>query len=365
MTDSRPGKTGTVPDCGASSAGDCPWFSQRTEHEPQTPIPNPRVWSSTLLRGAWHGVRAFLKLMMIVAPVYTLVTVLKYTPVLKAFADFTMPFMKYFGLPGRAALALILGNVVNLYAGLGAITALHLPKDQLTVLGVMLLLSHSQILETAVFFQMRAKWWLLWAIRLLVSLLAGIGLGRLLVRPAAALPTPGTVSDLAGRLSQLPWQGAGPAALDWALGLFSTAWKMLLVLVGIFILLEFARSYGVLEKMLTAVNRVTRHIGLSREAGLPWLGGNVFGIVFGGGLIIESTHAHKLSPRQVTLVATFLALSHGLFEDTALFVVLGANLFWITIPRIVLAVIVTWILSRILKEGSRTGVNRAYGTKVS
>ncbi len=314
-------------------------------------VPEPPSASSpmsTLVLGVWHGIRAFLKLMMIVAPVYTGITILRYTPALRTFADFAAPFMRFFRLPGEAAMALILGNVINLYAGLGAITALKLPVDQLTVLSVMLLLSHSQILETAVFFQMRARWWLLWAIRLVVSLLAGAGLGRLIVRAPVDVGTAGT--GLLARLAQLPWYGIGPAASNWALGLFATAWKMLAVLVAIFIVLEYAQRYGLLERLLSGVNRVTRYIGLSREAGLPWLGGNVFGIVFGGGLIIESTHAHKLSSRQVTLVATFLALSHGLFEDTAIFVVLGASLFWITVPRIVLAVIVTWMLSRILKE---------------
>jgi len=302
----------------------------------------------TVRAGAWHGVRAFLKLMMVVGPVYTVVTVLRYTPVLAAFASATAPLMRHFGLPGEAAMALILGNTVNLYAGIGAITALNLPTAQLTVLSVMLLLSHSQVLETAIFFQMGAKWWLLWAVRLLVSFLAGAGLGRLLVHGAGAAGT-AAAADLA-RFVRLDFPGFGPALGDWALGLWSTAYKMLLVLVGVFTGLELARRYGLLEKMLERVHRVTRWFGLTRAAGLPWLGGNVFGIVFGGGLIVESTREHRLSPRQVTLVATFLALSHGLFEDTAIFVVLGANLFWITVPRIVLAVLVTWILSRILRE---------------
>ncbi len=298
--------------------------------------------------GALHGVRAFLKLMAIVAPVYTAVTILRYTPALEAFARFTAPLMKLFGLPGEAALALILGNVINLYAGIGAITALNLPTAQLTVLSVMLLLSHSQILETAVFFRMKAKWWLLWAIRLALSLLSGVALGRLLVRD----PGTGAASAELARMARTTFDGFGPALDDWAIGLWATAWKMLLVLVAIFTGLEFARRYGLLSKALNGVHKLTRHIGLTRDAGLPWLGGNVFGIVFGGGLIVESTREHKLSPKQVTLVATFLALSHGLFEDTAIFIVLGANLFWITVPRVVLAVLVTWILSRVLREGT-------------
>ena len=33
--------------------------------------------------------------------------------------------------------------------------------------------------------------------------------------------------------------------------------------------------------------------------------------------------------------------------------VLGANMFWILVPRIVLAVAVTWVLSKVLKDGDQ------------
>lgn len=306
------------------------------------------LWS-TLGLGAWRGVRAFLKLLMIVAPVYTVVTALRYTPAIRVFAEFMAPAMRYFGLPGEAALAVILGNVVNLYAGLGAITALKLPPNQLTVLALMLLISHSQILETAVFFRIKAKWWLLWAIRLLVSALAGFGLARVLVRGGAAAGSGAAMAALVEK-AQIPFTGLAPALAKWGRGLGDTALKMLLVLVGIFALLELARRYGLLEKVLSGLRRVIGFMGYTKEAGMPWLAGNVFGIVFGAGLIVESVEEGRLSAKQVTLVATFLALCHGLFEDTAIFIVLGADLFWIVVPRLVLAVVVTWLLSIILKE---------------
>jgi len=285
--------------------------------------------------------------MLIVAPVYTVVTILKYTPVIRVFAEFMAPLMKHFGLPGEAALAVILGNIVNLYAGLGAITALKLTTAQLTVLSLMLLLSHSQILETAVFFQIRAKWWLLWFIRLVLSFAAGVGLSRLIVKAG-----PAGAADAArlAQMAQMRFVGIGPAIGNWARGLADTGIKMLLVLVAIFILLELARRYGVMEKILRAIGALTRFIGLKPEAGMPWLAGNVFGIVFGAGVVIESVREGQLDSKQVTLVATFLALCHGLFEDTAIFMVLGANMFWILVPRIVLAVAVTWVLSKVLSD---------------
>jgi len=313
-------------------------------------VPAQMSFGRTAAVGAWHGVRTFLKLMLIVAPVFTAVTILKYTPVIRVFAEFMAPLMKHFGLPGEAALAVILGNVVNLYAGLGVITALKLTTAQLTVLSLMLLLSHSQILETAVFYQIRAKWWLLWFIRVVLSFLAGVGLSRLIVKAG-----PAGAADAArlAQMAQMPYGGFGPALANWARGLADTGVKMLLVLVAIFMLLEVARRYGILEKTLRSIGAVTRFIGLKPEAGMPWLAGNVLGVVFGAGVVIETVREGRLDSKQVTLVATFLALCHGLFEDTAIFMVLGANMFWILVPRIVLAVAVTWVLSKVLKDGDQ------------
>jgi hypothetical protein len=309
----------------------------------------------TTVLGARHGVRAFLKLMLIVAPVYTVVTILKYTPVIKVFAQFMAPLMKHFGLPGEAALALIIGNIVNLYAGLGAVTALKISTAQLTVLSLMLLLSHSQILETAVFFQIRAKWWLLWFIRLVLALVAGVGLSRLIVKTGAT--GAGDAVRLA-QMAQMHYVGIGPALGSWARGLLlDTGLKMVLVLVGIFIILELGRRYGLMEKTLRAIGAATRFIGLKPESGMPWLAGNVFGIVFGAGVVIETAREGQLDSKQITLVATFLALCHGLFEDTAIFLVLGANIFWILVPRIVLAVAVTWVLSKVLPDVGGGGLS--------
>jgi hypothetical protein len=145
--------------------------------------------------------------------------------------------------------------------------------------------------------------------------------------------------------------------------LAETGIKMLLVLVAIFILLEWGKRYGILQKALRAIGSVTRFIGLKPESGMPWLAGNVFGLVFGAGVVIETAREGRLDSKQVTLVATFLALCHGLFEDTAIFLVLGANMFWILVPRIVLAVAVTWVLSKVLKDGTEKMTSKAQGEK--
>jgi len=43
-----------------------------------------------------------------------------------------------------------------------------------------------------------------------------------------------------------------------------------------------------------------------------------------------------------------LAISHSLLEDTMVFVAIGVPVFWITIPRIFLAIVVVWMIRFIL-----------------
>jgi spore maturation protein SpmB len=296
-------------------------------------------WFRTIFNGARKGAIACGRLMLILAPVFTGMAVLKYLNVLSAVAHWCRPAMKYFGLPGDAAFALVIGNFLNLYAAIGVLAALKLTTGQMTLLSLMLLISHSQILESSVFFQIRTRYQILWAIRLGVALLIGFGL-HFVLAPAVGIESP--VSAVSTRAASL-----GAATRDWGIGLIGLAWKMLAILVAIFIVLEIVRRLNLLEKSLKVLNRYTRFMGFSEAAGLPLLAGVIFGIVFGAGVITGSVKDQALDTKQVLLVSVFLALCHGIVEDTGLMILLGANILWITIPRLLLAVPAVWAVNKL------------------
>jgi spore maturation protein SpmB len=137
---------------------------------------NSASWWSTLWTGTRKGLLATWKLMRVIVPVFTGMAVLKYVGILQVIAGWCRPAMRLFGLPGDAALALVLGNFLNLYSAIGVMASLKLPSAQMTVLSVILLFSHSQILESSVFFQMKTKYGILWAIRLVTGLVVGYAL---------------------------------------------------------------------------------------------------------------------------------------------------------------------------------------------
>ncbi len=108
------------------------------------------VTSETIKRGTKNGINTIYELGKIIVPVYMIVTILKYTAILEYIASIFTPLMKIFGLPGEAAIILVLGNALNIYAALGAIASISLTTKQITIISVMLSFSHTLPVETAV-----------------------------------------------------------------------------------------------------------------------------------------------------------------------------------------------------------------------
>lgn len=114
------------------------------------------------------------ELSKMIIPIYMIITVMKHTFLLELFANIFAPLMQIFGLPGEATIVLILGNMLNLYAGIGAIASLHLTVKQITILAVMLSFSHSLIVETAICKKVGVNFSITLTIRIGLAILSGI-----------------------------------------------------------------------------------------------------------------------------------------------------------------------------------------------
>lgn len=135
----------------------------------------------TISNGLKKGLNTLWMLTKIVIPVYFFVTFLKYTPVLDWISDFFAPAMKILGLPGEASIVLVLGNLINLYAGVGAIASLSLTKEQITILAVMLSFSHSLFMETAVAKKTGVNIIFVIFLRIILSILAGLLMSKIIL----------------------------------------------------------------------------------------------------------------------------------------------------------------------------------------
>jgi spore maturation protein SpmB len=135
---------------------------------------------NVVIVGMKKGLWTFWILMKIMVPVYVIVTLLNHTPALAAIAHFFEPYMGIWRLPGDAALALVLGYVVNLYAAIAVIAAGGWEPASVTIAGVILGVSHSLIMEGAILRQMRAPAALVIIMRVVLGLVLGYVVAQLL-----------------------------------------------------------------------------------------------------------------------------------------------------------------------------------------
>src|SRR5450756_1422528 len=95
------------------------------------PSPQPAPGLGARLRrdlriGVKAGLQTFWELARVMIPAYGVTLVLKRLGVIQWLAHLARPLMSLLGLPGDAAVPLMVGYVLNIYAAAGSMQALHL-----------------------------------------------------------------------------------------------------------------------------------------------------------------------------------------------------------------------------------------------
>lgn len=134
---------------------------------------------SSIKTGIKKGIETTWLLAKTIVPVYIVVTIINNTPLIGWITALFEPLMGIFNLPGEAAIVLVVGNVLNLYAAIGAIKAIHLTATEVTVLAIMLSFSHSLLVETAVTRKLGFKVSHALIIRMGLAIIFGIIVGRI------------------------------------------------------------------------------------------------------------------------------------------------------------------------------------------
>lgn len=92
---------------------------------------------------------AFLILKLII-PIYILADILYFYNILSYISFLIEPFTSFIGLPKEAALAIISGIFLNLYAVIAFAAPLYMTPHQWSILAVFLGVSHSLIVESVI-----------------------------------------------------------------------------------------------------------------------------------------------------------------------------------------------------------------------
>lgn len=123
------------------------------------------------------------------------------------------------------------------------------------------------------------------------------------------------------------------------------------IVIPLMVLMQLARDYRVLERVLGLFSPFARLLGVSRRASLPLVVGLAFGLAYGAGVIVQASREGGLSLKDRFLLVLFLVGCHAVVEDTLVFVAVGANGWVLLLSRLGAAVGLTALAARCLPDG--------------
>ena len=285
------------------------------------------------MRGAVKGWRGFLWMLKIILPVSLGAFLLDYSGLLDRMDGLLVPLMGALHLPATAALPLIAGMLTGIYGGIAAISVLPFSVDQMTLMAVFLLIAHSLVQEGLVQHHSGFPAWSATVVRLLAAVMTLFVLGWYLgPETADRVITPGIAS------AATPFRTALAA---WAVDMSWLSLKILVIITGLMMFMEMLNAFSLMDRVLRWIDPFLGLLGLDRQVGMLWLTAAVFGITYGGAVIVEEAGQGRAAPDQLKTLHVSIGINHAMVEDPALFLPLGIHPLWLWGPRLVAAILFT------------------------
>lgn len=287
-------------------------------------------------RGLRKGISGFWWVLKILVPISFFTLLLNYSGILGRMDGLLTPVMGVLSLPPAAALPLIVGVLSGIYGAVAAMAVLPLTPDQMTLIAIFLLISHGLPMETVVQAKSGIRPFKAAAFRLSTSVVTVMIAGWIL-DPAERV-SGGAAAAMAAKTAF--W----PTLTDWSLATGLLALQILAIVTAIMVTLELLKVFQLLPALLRVLTPVLRLMGLDRRVGMLWLTAGIFGIAYGGAVIVEEVRESGLDEESLTRLHLSIGINHAMIEDPALFLPLGVGAFWLWVPRLIAAVVAVRLL---------------------
>jgi hypothetical protein len=238
-------------------------------------------------------------------------------------------------------------------------TVLPFSTDQMTLMAVFLLIAHSLIQEGVVQRQSGCPAWMATGVRLAAAVLAVWAVGWML--------GPETLQPLSGEVMAGAPGAFWPALGGWAAEMAGLSLKIWLIITALMIVMEILKQYHLIDKLVQIIEPFLGLLGLDRQVAVLWLTAAVFGISYGGAVIVAETRERRIGADQLKTLHVSIGINHAMVEDPALFLPLGIHPFWLWVPRLVIAVVFThcfrlwlWTRRRRRPAGSRVSIGQGH-----
>ncbi|MCM3410338.1 hypothetical protein KDJ21_008820 [Metabacillus litoralis] len=294
--------------------------------------------------GLQSGLQTTWTLGKVIFPITLVVSLLQYTPILDWIVQLISPLMGIFGLSGEAAIPLVIGNFLNLYAGIGAILSLDLSVKEVFILATMLSFSHNLLVESSVAAKVGLKLWIILLVRLGLAFSSAIII-NLVWQGGSEMAQYGFVSQTA--VVPNGWfEIIGLAIQKAALGVVQLA----LIVIPLMIVIQYMKDLGLLKVFTRWMAPVTRMLGMKENTSMTLVAGLTIGLAYGAGVMIQAVKEDGVSYKDLTLAFIFLVACHAVVEDTLIFIPLGIPVWPLLAIRLSVAIILTITVAAIWRK---------------
>lgn len=280
------------------------------------------------VKKGWSG---FVWMLKIIVPISFLSALIEFSGFIHKIDFILGPVLNLLNLSPVAALPLIVGMLTGIYGGIASMVVLPLTVKEMTLIAIFLLISHNLIQEgiiqgksglnplKATLFRLIASI----VTVIIVSLFLEPETGELMIKSISVSARPPFLSMLK----------------IWFIATFYLSVKILVIIMVIMILLETMKIFNMIQHIVKVLNPLLKIMGLDQRVGILWLTANVFGLAYGGAVIVEEVKEGYLDRQELERLHLSVGINHSMVEDPALFLSIGLSAFWLWIPRFMTAII--------------------------
>ncbi|MBT2685351.1 nucleoside recognition domain-containing protein [Bacillus sp. ISL-37] len=290
---------------------------------------------STLKRGLMVGLNTTWALGKVIFPVTLIVSILQYTPVLPWIIKLITPLMSLLGLSGDAAIPLVIGNFLNLYAAIGAILTLDLTVKEVFIIAVMLSFSHNMLVESSVALKVGVKLWVIVLVRLGLAFISAVVI-NLVWNGGSEIAQYGMVPSKSEEVS-----GWGSILLEGITKAGVGIFQLAIIVIPLMVVVQIMKDKQWLAVFSRWMAPITRALGMKENTSTTMAAGLLIGLAYGAGVMIQAVQEDGVSKKDVTLAFIFLVACHAVIEDTLIFIPLGIPVLPLLLIRLGVAILLT------------------------
>jgi spore maturation protein SpmB len=283
----------------------------------------------------WHG---FVWMMKIIIPISFVTALLAWSGWIEKLDLLIEPAMGLLNLPSMAAVPLLVGMLTGIYGGIAAMAVLPLSSEQMTIVAIFLLISHNLVQEGII--QGNS------GINPLKATLFRLGASVITVLIVAqCMDVTGTVAIASEGAFQGASQPFSAMLQEWGSTILILVIKIFFIIMGILTALEIFKNLGWITPVVNFLSPLLKVMGLGRTVGILWITAVVFGLSYGGAVIVEEAREEQLTKRDLETLHLSIGINHSMIEDPVLFLSLGVGAFWLWVPRLVMALVAVRLLT--------------------